>query len=213
MGIESVGHRIDILSAIQSMKKQQKDKLQQENKDQELKNIEESYKKLEEKTEHLSNDNVSLEKRVEYLETENTKLVKTLNSLNSEFLQLLRKIAINVKEGRQLTTENSSDTSSMTHPVQPSPSVLGSFDLEVNDSLTNAEKNRKLNVNLTYNEVLCSMLQRYRIDPNTWMSYDLLINYDDKEHAIPMDVKPLQLFRNLQKRGKSPSFVLSRRSC
>ncbi|EPY50901.1 adaptor protein Ste4 [Schizosaccharomyces cryophilus OY26] len=213
MGILSIGHRLDILSAIQDLKESHKEQAKKENPL--------SLKKTDchEDTntqERVKLSLLALEKRIDYLEAENAKLVKTINSLNSEFLPLLRKLALNFKETKLINSDTCSESSSIFQPSQSSPTVAGSFDLEVNDQapLNASEKKKvpRMTINSSYHEVLTSTLQKYHIDPSTWLSYELLLSYDGKEHPISTDVKPLQLFRNLQKHGKSPSFILSRKA-
>ncbi|EPX74779.1 adaptor protein Ste4 [Schizosaccharomyces octosporus yFS286] len=213
MGVLSIGHRLDILSAIHDLKESHNEQAKKENmrSTQETDNCEETNTQ-----ERVKLSLLALEKRIDYLEAENAKLVKTINSLNSEFLPLLRKLALNFKETKFINSDTCSENSSIFQPSQSSPTVAGSFDLEVNDqaplNTTESKKVPKMTVNSSYHEVLTSTLQKYRIDPSTWLSYELLLSYDGKEHPISTDMKPLQYFRSLQKHGKSPSFILSRKA-
>ncbi|WBW73033.1 MAPK cascade adaptor protein Ste4 [Schizosaccharomyces osmophilus] len=212
MGVLSIGHRLDILSAIHDLKESHKEQAKESPPPiQQIDNHEEMNTQ-----ERVKLSLLALEKRIDYLEAENAKLVKTINSLNSEFLPLLRKLALNFKETKLINSDTCSENSSIFQPSQSSPTVAGSFDLEVNDhaplSTTESKKVPKMTVNSSYHEVLTSTLQKYRIDPSTWVSYELLLSYDGKEHPISADMKPLQYFRSLQKHGKSPSFILSRKA-
>lgn len=56
-------------------------------------------------------------------------------------------------------------------------------------------------------KVLPAALKKYNINA-PWEQYALYIVYGDKERCLGMDEKPLILFKQLDKEGKKPMFML-----
>jgi hypothetical protein len=56
-------------------------------------------------------------------------------------------------------------------------------------------------------KVLPAALKKYNINA-PWEHYALYIVYGDKERCLGMDEKPLILFKQLDKEGKKPMFML-----
>lgn len=56
-------------------------------------------------------------------------------------------------------------------------------------------------------KVLPAALKKYNINA-PWEQYSLYIVYGDKERCLGMDEKPLILFKQLDKEGKKPMFML-----
>ena len=58
-------------------------------------------------------------------------------------------------------------------------------------------------------KVLPAALRKYNIQAD-WRQYALYIVYGDQERAVGMDEKPLALFKDLDREGKKPMFMLRR---
>ena len=58
-------------------------------------------------------------------------------------------------------------------------------------------------------KVLPAALKKYNIDAN-WQQYSLYIVYGDQERCLGLDEKPLDLFKQLDKEGRKPMFMLRR---
>lgn len=58
-------------------------------------------------------------------------------------------------------------------------------------------------------KVLPAALKRYNIQAD-WQHYALYIVYGDQERCLALDEKPLILFKQLDKEGKKPTFMLRR---
>jgi hypothetical protein len=56
-------------------------------------------------------------------------------------------------------------------------------------------------------KVLPAALRKYNIQAD-WRQYALYIVYGDQERAVGMDEKPLALFKDLDREGKKPMFML-----
>lgn len=56
-------------------------------------------------------------------------------------------------------------------------------------------------------KVLPAALKKYNINA-PWEQYALYIVYGDKERCLSMEEKPLILFKQLDKEGKKPMFML-----
>lgn len=60
-------------------------------------------------------------------------------------------------------------------------------------------------------KVLPAALKKYQINA-PWDQYALYIVYGDQERCLGMDEKPLILFKQLDKEGKKPMFMLRKTS-
>ncbi|EEB08200.2 adaptor protein Ste4 [Schizosaccharomyces japonicus yFS275] len=255
MGIESLGDRLDLVSAITKLKQGL--------------HVEDA---VDESTATSStlvpkrSMSSSLEKRLVKLERELELLSKSLSTLKVELLPALSKISVMLKQSKrensissqmaaQSPTQMQFPAPSSVQPTSqpqslskslPSPSLSQTqsqstattaaastkdsscsaspdglsltetvfpFDpAEVPRPSSEESVKGRMNVNSSYQEVLQSTLRRYHINVLDWQGYELLLAYDGVEHEIPHKDKPLQLFRSLQKAGKQPSFILSRRN-
>lgn len=60
-------------------------------------------------------------------------------------------------------------------------------------------------------KVLPAALRRYNIVAD-WRQYSLYIVYGDQERCLDLQEKPLILFKQLDKEGKKPMFMLRRKA-
>ena len=60
-------------------------------------------------------------------------------------------------------------------------------------------------------KVLTAALRKYNIQAD-WRQYELYIVYGDKERAIGLDEIPLAIFKDLDREGRKPTFMLRRLS-
>jgi protein STE50 len=56
-------------------------------------------------------------------------------------------------------------------------------------------------------KILPHALKKYNIQDD-WRNYAMYIGYGDQERPVGLDEKPLALFRDLERKGKRPMFML-----
>jgi hypothetical protein len=60
-------------------------------------------------------------------------------------------------------------------------------------------------------KVLPAALKKYNINED-WRSYSLFIVYGDQERCLGLEERPLTLFKQLEKEGRKPMFMLRKQA-
>ena len=154
------------------------------------------------------------QERVVGMEEKPLALFKDLEREGKKPMFMLRKLAGSVVDGvaAEIGSKppDSGETPAESHPnTQPSNENLRVLTIESTSSGPSVEIFKSFRVGLEdpCYKVLPAALRKYNIQGD-WRQYELYIVYGDQERVVGMEEKPLALFKDLEREGKKPMFML-----
>lgn len=118
----------------------------------------------------------------------------TASALVSDPASAFRSNAVSNAPGRSRGTTRDNDDSPSAGSGAPSVEIFKSFRVSMDDPC---------------HKVLPAALKKYNIQAD-WRQYALYIVYGDQERCLGLEEKPLILFKQLDKEGRKPMFMLRR---
>jgi hypothetical protein len=113
------------------------------------------------------------------------------NSFRPSSQELTHNVSSTISSKDQNSTQNSPPADGSSYS-SPSVETFKSFRVSIDDPCY---------------KVLPAALKKYNINAD-WRQYALYLVYDDKERCLGLEEQPLIIFRNLDREGKKPVFML-----
>jgi protein STE50 len=106
--------------------------------------------------------------------------------------------------------DNSNNNNSRVYDDNPFPAgMFGSSGTSSSSQTT--PKSFRVAMDDPCEKVLPAALRRYNIQAD-WRQYSLYIVYGDQERCLELHEKPLKMFKDLDREGKKPMFMLRRKA-